>query len=51
MKGVIPEAEEQTSDIENSMLQGSLRALRAGERGIILGRDWLILYAYFPEML
>ena len=38
VKGIIPEAEAQTSDIENSMLQGSLSALRSGERGIILGR-------------
>jgi lipoprotein-releasing system permease protein len=38
VKGILPEAEAQTSDLEDSMLQGSLSALRAGERGIILGR-------------
>ena len=38
VKGIIPETEALTSDIEASMLQGSLSALRAGERGIILGR-------------
>ena len=38
VKGIIPEAEIQTSTIEDSMLQGSLHALAAGERGIILGR-------------
>lgn len=38
VKGIIPEAEVQTSDIEDSMLQGSLSALRTGERRIILGR-------------
>jgi len=38
VKGIIPEAETLTSDIEASMLQGSLSALRAGERGIIMGR-------------
>ena len=38
VKGIIPEAEMQTSKIEGSMIQGSLRALRPGERGIVLGR-------------
>lgn len=38
VKGIIPEEEAQTSDIEDSMLQGSLSTLRSGERGIILGR-------------
>lgn len=38
VKGIIPEAESQTSDIEDSMLQGSISTLRAGERGIVLGR-------------
>ena len=38
VKGIMPEAEMQSSDIENSMIQGSLDDLRAGERGIVLGR-------------
>lgn len=38
VKGVIPETEAQTSELEDSMLQGSLNDLQAGERGIILGR-------------
>tara|TARA_R110000824_G_scaffold288508_3_gene476722 strand:- start:42001 stop:43161 length:1161 start_codon:yes stop_codon:yes gene_type:complete len=39
IKGIIPQAELQTSDIEASMLQGSLEDLKAGERSIILGRS------------
>jgi lipoprotein-releasing system permease protein len=38
VKGIVPEAEAQTSDIEDSMIQGSLSALLPGERGIVLGR-------------
>ncbi|PCJ39666.1 MAG: lipoprotein-releasing system transmembrane subunit LolC [SAR86 cluster bacterium] len=38
VKGIDPDAEAQTSEIEDSMLQGSLSELRPGERGIILGR-------------
>jgi lipoprotein-releasing system permease protein len=38
VKGIVPESEAQTSELEDSMLQGSLTELRSGERGIILGR-------------
>ena len=38
VKGIVPEAEMQTSEIEGSLLQGSLTELRSGERGIVLGR-------------
>lgn len=38
VKGIVPELEAQTSEIANSMRQGSLGALRSGERGIVLGR-------------
>lgn len=39
IKGIVPAAELQTSDIESSMLQGSLADLEAGQRNIILGRS------------
>lgn len=39
IKGILPQAELQTSDIESSMLQGSLENLTAGQRSIILGRS------------
>ena len=38
VKGIVPETEVQTSELEDSMFQGSLNDLQAGERGIILGR-------------
>jgi len=38
VKGIVPESEAKTSELENSMLQGSLTELRSGARGIILGR-------------
>lgn len=38
VKGINPETETLTSEIESSMLHGSLAELRSGDRGIILGR-------------
>ncbi len=38
VKGIDPLAENQTSEIESSMIQGSILKLKSGERGIVLGR-------------
>ncbi|MDR2239129.1 MAG: lipoprotein-releasing ABC transporter permease subunit [Zoogloeaceae bacterium] len=39
VRGVLPDAEEQVADFNRHMLSGSMRQLRAGEFGIILGAE------------